>query len=305
MMPIDEYVVLKSQHIVGGGENSGYYKLKPEYRKDLSDFYENEYYQDGHGSYDIHYTDAEILYFRNKAKELELRFQKLSSAKCKKLLDLGCGEGHLLNVFSQEGYDVTGIDFSIYAVKHCNPSIADKVIQGNIYTILDKFAEEKKTFDFITADHVLEHVSDEEEFFASIRKVCHPKTLIAVSVPNDFSVLQRRLYKLKKIDRPFWVTEKTGEHNFYFTRDSLIKLGEDRGFHAVETYGNFPIDLFLLNNDTNYAVKDNVGHNCHLARVEAENLMFEQSFEKAFALHKDLAEIGLGRDITVIFSFED
>lgn len=48
-------------------------------------------------------------------------------------------------------------------------------------------------------------------------------------------------------------------------------------------------------------MKDDVGHDCYLAKVAIENMLYEKSMEKAFELHKTYADAGVGRDITVVF----
>lgn len=216
-------------------------------------------------------------------------------------LELGCGEGYALNYFSESGYQVTGIDYSIFGIEHNNPQLINAVVQGDIYQQIDKMMQRKQTFDFVYANNVLEHVDDAELLFEKIRKVCNEQTLISIRVPNDFSILQEHLFEEAKIDRPFWVTYKTGEHNYYFSYDSLRKLGEKMGFSVVDAYADFPIDCFLFDEDTNYVINKSVGHRCYLAKIEIENLLYNQSMEEALNLHRAYIRAGIGRDITVVF----
>lgn len=166
---------------------------------------------------------------------------------------------------------------------------------------MQQFASEGRKFDIITVDNVLEHVDDAILFFKSIIPLCHERTLIFIRVPNDFSIVQRKLFKRGDIDRDFFVTVKTGEHNYYFTRNSLSALGRACGFAEITAYSDFPIDFFLFDKDTNYVMKDGVGHNCYLAKIAIENMLYGNSMQKAFELHKAYADTGVGRDITVVF----
>jgi len=45
------------------------------------------------------------------------------------------------------------------------------------------------------------HVIDPDLFLDAIRCVCAPGGLIAITVPNDFSRIQKRLQELELIDR--------------------------------------------------------------------------------------------------------
>lgn len=281
--------------------SEGYYKLLPKYRKELEYFYQEEYYKNNGSLYQTKYDVEELEYFENLSREKDWIFQKLRPLRGGNILDIGCGEGYLLKTFSNLGYNVSGVDFGKWAVKHHNPEVADKVIEGDLYKVIDDFIQKGKKFDYIVSDNVLEHVRDEEEFFNKIKGICHEETLVSIRVPNDFSLIQKYLFEHKKIDKAFWVTETTGEHNYYFTMHSLIKLGEKMGFIPLEAYSDFPIDYFLMNDDTNYIMKQGVGYNCYLAKIKIENMIYSQSIEKAFNLHKSYGEIGVGRNIVVIF----
>lgn len=70
---------------------------------------------------------------------------------------------------------------------------------------------------------------------------------------------------------------------------------------VAEAYSDFPIDIFLMNDDTNYVKNDDREHNCYVAKISFENLLYEQSMRHAFEMHKAYANANVGRDITVVF----
>ena len=72
--------------------------------EELSRFYNSNYY-DSKG-YSIKYTDEEIIHKNILATEIEFFLkQKVGS-----ILDIGCGEGFVLNHFDKQGWKVTGLD---------------------------------------------------------------------------------------------------------------------------------------------------------------------------------------------------
>lgn len=274
----------------------GYYELADSCRKVMNDFYENEYYQKDMSLYHkTEYTEDEIIHRNNLYKEKECMFGKLGGVQGT-LLDVGCGEGHALEYYSNNGWQVTGIDFSDYGIKAHHPDMIDCLIKGELIEVLQNH---DKKYDFINMDNVLEHLPDPVRFLEIIKNVCHEKTIICIRVPNDFSITQMKAYDNHDIDDAFWVTDKTSEHFNYFTLDSLKKLVEASGYMCLGQVADWPIDFNLFNPRTNYNKNKSVGHDGHVARLMAENMLFEQSISKTLALHEAIADLGVGRDISV------
>lgn len=74
-----------------------------------------------------------------------------------KALDLGCGNGKTVSTLIDEGFEVTGIDFSETAIQQCRERFPRaEFVVGSI----DKLPFPDSTFDFVTAVHVLEHLDD-------------------------------------------------------------------------------------------------------------------------------------------------
>ena len=272
----------------------GFYELSEKYRKNMDDFYENEYYQNDKALYKKEYSNEEITYMNNLLKQKEYIFNKYAKSP-NSFLDIGCGEGYALNFFSKK-YNIKGIDYSDFGIKTHNPNMLKYLIKGDIMDCIKNIDE---TFDLINLDNVLEHLPNPQEFLQLLKKICNNNTIICISVPNDFSMIQIKLCEEKIIKTPFWVTEKTSEHFNYFSTDSLKKFIENNGFEVLELIGDYPIDLNLFNPKTNYIKYKNVGKDCHIARIKIENILFESSFEKTIELHKLYANLGIGRDISI------
>lgn len=278
----------------------GYYTLKKQYHKDMAAFYEKKYYQNNFGFYEKQkYTEEEIIYRNNMycEKRYIIGCHNINSGK---MLDVGCGEGHALAFFAEHGWDVTGIDFSEFGMRAHHPNLIGKLIKGDLLASIESM--DNSTFDFINMDNVFEHIPEPRDFLGVIKKLCNSKTILCIKVPNDFSLTQSVLFNLGCIEDAFWVTKETCEHYNYFTAQSLENLLIDNGFKCLEKIADWPIDFNLFNIRTNYCKDKTVGHDGHIARLRIENMLFKRDIEKTIALHRALADMGVGRDISIYFS---
>ncbi len=285
----------------------GFFELAKEYRKTMESFYKDKYYQDNHALYHkTEYDDLDIAhknhFYAQKLYVLEKLGGYLSQERY--FLDVGTGEGYALSFFDNNGWEVMGIDYSAYGIEAHNPAMKRYLKQGDFYEIVTELQREGKTFDFINADNVLEHLPEPEEFFDRLSRISHKGTVVCVTVPNDFSIIQKLAFETGHIAEPFWVTKDTSEHFSYFSVDSLCSLGSVSGYEKILATSDWPIDYFLLHDNTNYRKNSNVGHDCHVACTLLENRLYEESITKAVNLFQALAEAGIGREISVYFKFE-
>jgi predicted SAM-dependent methyltransferase len=152
-------------------------------------------------------------------------------------------------------------------------------------------------FDLINLNNVLEHLLNPVETMHGLYKLLTKTGCLRVQVPNDFSALQKLLIEKKMIDREFWVAPH--EHMNYFERDSLKNIFKNAGFAKVEALADYPIDLSLLNPDTNYVMDKTKGKNCHWARVAADNFLARKSVQDLVTFRRGCGESGLGRNVIV------
>lgn len=279
----------------------GYFELKQKYRKDMDTFYREEYYQNSHALYRQEYDAQELAYKNNLYRQKEYIVKTISGGVFQgtpSFLDIGCGEGYALSWFAQNGWEVFGIDESLYGIRTHNPDMERHVVSGSFYEEKDRLA--KKHYDFINLDNVLEHVPDPLLFLEHVAALCDSRTVVCVTVPNDFSEIQIMAYEMGEIDGPFWVTKETSEHFSYFGAASLEKAGEAAGLQKITAAADFPIDLFLLHSGSNYR-RQEAGRECHMAAVALENRLFEKSVADTAKLHEMLAINGIGRDISMFF----
>jgi 2-polyprenyl-3-methyl-5-hydroxy-6-metoxy-1,4-benzoquinol methylase len=279
----------------------GYYTLANKPSKDeLALYYEKKYYQDSANSYEQTYTEAEIRYFQNKIEQKFAVVERaLRSGTRMNFLDIGCGEGWALDYFLKKGWNVTGLDFSKFACEKFNPECSEFLVAGDIYENLNKLIASGRKFELVWLDNVLEHVLEPEQLVNNLHAVLSPGGILVVEVPNDFSIIQQHALKQGLIDREFWIVSP--DHVSYFNKEGLSLLFEACNWTPVTFMADFPVDWSLFNADTNYIQDKTKGKNCHLQRVELENLFSTLNHHDLINLYESLAKLGLGRQITGFF----
>ena len=112
-------------------------------------------------------------------------------------------------------------------------------------------------------------------------------------------MVQTHLLEQGRIPRPFWVASP--DHISYFNADGLNALLAHHGFALQTMLADFPIDLFLFNDKTNYVTDATAGKGCHQARIEIENLMHAQNAQATLDMYAAMAKLGVGRQIMGVY----
>jgi SAM-dependent methyltransferase len=147
---------------------------------------------------------------------------KTNLAPGAKVLEIGCGEGLLLEEIRKTGLAVKGIEPSKEASK--------RAMQRNIevtegYFSKAAFAEK---FDAVVLSHVLEHVEDPGKIIADITAVLNPGGFLLLTQTNYKGTLPRLL----KAGWYAWVPE---QHYWHFSTGGLTAWLKSKGFRKVST----------------------------------------------------------------------
>jgi SAM-dependent methyltransferase len=273
---------------------SGWVEVTPKPSTDeLAAFYADEYYQEEHSQYSHTYSDEEILFFQAAAR---LCVQTLTSYGhgCESVLDVGCGEGFFPAFLKSCGSKVVVTDFSSDGLQRFNAELFEDFIAGDAYSVLPTLRE--KEFDLINVSNVLEHVIDPREFLRLVTMNMHAKTVIRCVVPNDYSSFQELLIE-EGLTENTWFCPP--EHLTYFNVDNIDGIFEECGLRVISKQVGFPIEMFLANRTSNYALDRSKGKDAHRARVMLVNHFVRRNIKAYQEYCEHAAKIDFGRDLTV------
>jgi len=273
----------------------GYYRVDPiPAREELRSHYSREYFDGSRdrSQYALRYSDAELRHKAIPVDELAV-FAPMPG----RVFEVGFGEGFVLAELGRRGWQIAGVDFTDAGARVHNPSILDRVSVGDVFDVLDDMVREGREFDALVCNNVLEHVPDPEGLARSLLGVVAPGAVARFVVPNDGSALQDAVVALDAAPARYWV--RFPDHLNYFTATTAPVLLRAAGWEIVDVLGEFPIDLFLLNPDTNYERDPSRGKNCHNARVAFENVVASGGIDRLVEFRRGCARAGVGRDIVV------
>lgn len=151
-----------------------------------------------------------------------------------RLLDIGCGEGVLLENAKRLGFDVTGIDYSQYAVEMCHKKNLNAIcldIEGQDLPFNEEFG-------IVIAAEIIEHLFDYYRFLAAANNCLKEKGLLFLTTPNSSWFVYRVLYMLGKTP-----TEIQGlSHLRFFSLSHLTGICRDQGFKLKKNlaYASLP-----------------------------------------------------------------
>jgi len=154
----------------------------------------------------------------SRYKDLLRGFEKYR--RTGRLLDVGCGNGQLLSIAREMGWECNGIEVSSAAIKLCREQ-GLQVFEGTLSEVSDKLPK----FDVVVSVEVLEHLNTPAEELRLMHKLLRPGGLLYLTTPNFNGLL--RLFTGKDpviIGYP--------EHLAYFTPRTLGRLIRQTGFQV-------------------------------------------------------------------------
>ena len=266
---------------------------------DLRKFYAELYYQTPQTTtYQAEYSDLDRRYKTMRCDALLHALARLGLSKGDAFLDVGAGEGFLMDAADRERYDVTGLDHSSFGVEKFVPRLRDRLVVGDVVESLSSLAASGRRFVVCSLLNVIEHVVDPAGLMESVRHAMSPGGLVAITVPNDYSRLQALLREERMIDRDHWSAPP--QHLHYFNAENLVRFCQSSGFEIVDGYSDFPIELYLLHPGSNYVTDASNGPAAHRARLLHDLLIAEAGMDRYLSVYRALFSVGAGRNITLI-----
>ncbi|HEY9788417.1 MAG TPA: class I SAM-dependent methyltransferase [Candidatus Obscuribacterales bacterium] len=151
------------------------------------------------------------------------------------ILDIGCGDGHLLNLYREaigDKADTHGVDFNLQAVAMAS-SQGHKTYSGRFEDVElpDNY------FDLVIASHVIEHVPDPKGFTEKVRRVLKAGGIFWFETPNIGSL------DAKWFEKEHWGAYHFPRHWYFFSTQTIRQLGERTAF-KIELIDYVPNAIF-------------------------------------------------------------
>ena len=181
------------------------------------------------------FSDSKFIRFTKKIyslfKRTPIESSKVKNTEqdisSKRVLDFGCGRGHILLSLQKQHpkWELYGFDIAT------NQEV--KNIGNNIHIHLDDFSKmeenfENKFFDIIYLNNVLEHVHDPKNIIKRLSNLLKDTGEIIIEIPNIDS------FKFKLFGKYFSSLD-IPRHLYHFSPDTINKLCEQCNMKIVET----------------------------------------------------------------------
>lgn len=239
-------------------------------------------------NYPRHHKTSPITLRRYEELSDELK----SFATNGKWIDVGCGNGEMLNHVKQRGWQVFGTEFTPNAVHICSEK-GISMQQGP----LNVANYDPESFDVVTSIEVLEHINNPAEEIRNFHSLLRKGGALYLTTPN-FNSMSRHLLGSK------WDIISYPEHLCYYTTTSLNNLLTKNHFKKlyITTSGFNPARFAgSLNRSDNEIKKEQ-----EASKTNSENLRSLTEYNKAGALIKKsinrlLNFTGLGDTIKALY----
>jgi SAM-dependent methyltransferase len=106
-------------------------------------------------------------------------------AQCRRVLDVGCGEGQFIELLHAEGIDTAGVDLDARMVEVCREKGLD-VVEADLF---DYLPQHQGQFDGIFSSNVIEHLATQDaiRFVQTAFEALPPGGRLLIATPNPAS----------------------------------------------------------------------------------------------------------------------
>ncbi|MDT5060837.1 MAG: hypothetical protein QOH63_1296 [Acidobacteriota bacterium] len=142
----------------------------------------------------------------------------------KKVIDVGCGDGHVVKILGEAGANPVGIEPSKRA-KAIGESQGLRILEG--YVTREREIEDSP-YDAFVSIHSLEHAPDPNDFLQGVRASLAPRAAGLIEVPSVEQAIEKsRFYDF------------LADHLSYFSAETLRLALEKNGFEVLKVERNW------------------------------------------------------------------
>lgn len=189
----------------------------------LREVYSEDYYRKTDEKTSVSgYTDYEMDMDLKLARVLFEPVRRLGTGTGKRLLDVGCATGAVLQVAREHGWDAGGVEISAWAAEIARRKGFD-VRTGT----LEEAHLAEGSMDVVTMFDVIEHIPDPRVTLREIRRVLRPGGALVLQTPNADGFGARVLYRSRSM------IVQPNAHLILFSPAGLRTMLEREGFQPV------------------------------------------------------------------------
>jgi SAM-dependent methyltransferase len=164
------------------------------------------------------------------------------------VLDVGCGNGHLLYQLRKRFSRLVGIEYSGHRLEQASVNLAGLHFEGHVGSAEDMHDIATASVSCVVSADTIEHVPDVYVAADELMRVLVPGGLLVINTPNIAFVKKRALLLMGRFPSTSQPNEGLGSdilfdggHLHYFTFRSLTLLLERAGFRIEGAlgYGRF------------------------------------------------------------------
>ncbi|MHB1188803.1 class I SAM-dependent methyltransferase [Thiobacillus sp.] len=160
------------------------------------------------------------------------------------LLDVGCGNGHLLYQLRNRFKKLVGLEYSAHRLEQAKLNLSDDAFVPVLGSAEDMNEIASDSVDCVVSADTIEHVPDVYPAAAELFRVLRPGGTLVINTPNIAFVKKRILLLMGRFPSTSQPNEGLGSdilfdggHLHYFTFRSLSLLLESAGFAIEQSIG--------------------------------------------------------------------
>jgi 2-polyprenyl-3-methyl-5-hydroxy-6-metoxy-1,4-benzoquinol methylase len=148
-----------------------------------------------------------------------------------RLLDVGAGEGTLVETANERGWQAEGTEISSVMITFMREKLGLTAHQGEVENV----DLPGKSFDAIVMNHVLEHVKNPGTTLARVAELLRDDGVARIEVPNIASLSTRgkNLQSRFHLKKSPWKHYSTGHHFWFFSPSTLRHTAAKAGLQVI------------------------------------------------------------------------